>query len=310
MDSKATGAVMDLAAHSNDAAAPQMLLNRRGVLGVGVAGVLGLAFTQIAEQKAQAAPAGSDVAEGTCLLLPAEIGAGMIGKFMQDPGFATLHKYFSGQGFEFIPSRAKVSVYLAAPSATGVAPAPPCLHIIMPSFRQFDATAPSHEAVSIVAVCVGDAVGGASAAKVVVGHRPYNLRSMSFFDVYPDGSIGERGASRRQLQRLSVDELVKLVGPPPPDPVDGRPAPNMSSDVMQDLAALAYRRLIHDAYARPLYPTSGLATMLADTDLVQKWTEVQRTRYAAGGSIGWCSSSTSSNACTSTSSSIIIDIRL
>jgi len=246
---------------------------------------------------------------GTLLLLPPQVGGSMVNQFLENQDFLTMYQFFTAQGFQFIPERAKVSIYVVPPDPEA-APEPPAVLMILPSFRTFQPTDPSHEAVSIVALSQCERIGGVTAAGVVVGHNPYQLLQMSFFDISHEATvpiITKHSASRTEIQNMSVQELAALLGPLPPPPSNAQPAPVMELPSMRSLTATVFKNLLTDAFAAPLYPPGGISSLLNDTQLVQKWTEVQRARFPTG-SVGLTvCTSTSSNACSSTSSSVTIE---
>ena len=102
-----------------------------------------------------------------------------------------------------------------------------------------------------------------------------------------------------------------MLGPPQVDPTQWDPeVGTISSHDRDEFSSYVFKTLIKDEYASPLYPPKGIKSLLRDTSLVQKWSAAQYLRYSdALFSISFCSSSsTSCNACTSTSSSCVFSV--
>jgi len=57
-----------------------------------------------------------------------------------------------------------------------------------------------------------------------------------------------------------------------------------------ELAAIAYKNILTDRYARPLYPPGAVDTLLAETPLVKKMAQVNEAFYRqiGGAGIGCC----------------------
>lgn len=281
--------------------------NRRDLLRGTLASIAAFVLARQTNQPADAQAAGG----GTLALLPAQVAADyMRQRFLPDPVFQKFYQHFTQQGLQFVPERVQLAMGVRS-SQRGVAlpPSLPFLLAIVPSFRPFDRNARSHEAASIV-VLRERRVNSVLASSVLVGHRPFQIESFSILEADRTGKLVSRSINRAQLTALSPDQLARVLGPPDlrPSRTEGEVPVPSESDALS-LASLAYRNLLLDNFARPLYPPAGLQTMLADTSLVQKWALVNRRRYQDGDSgLGislCCSSSTSSNACTSSSSSTI-----
>jgi hypothetical protein len=305
---------LDEGSHDDECGSPQASLldeatgtkpSRRGLLRGTLASIAALVFARQTTQHADAQAAGS----GTLVLLPAQVAADyMRQRLLPDPAFQTFYQHFTQQGFQFIPERVQLAMGVR-PSQPGV-PLPPSLPFllaIVPSFRPVERSAPSHEAVSIV-VLRERRVNSVLASTVTVSHQPFQIASFTVLELDRTGKLVSRSINRSQLTALSPDQLARVLGPPDlkPSPADGEvPVPTENDSL--SLASLAYRNLLLDNFARPLYPPAGLQSMLADTSLVQKWTLVNRRRYQQGDSgLGFslCSSSSSScNGCSSSSSS-------
>ncbi len=279
-------------------------VSRRALMGASVASVMGLALTQMKTASAQSDNSGLTatglLTKGTMLMLPAAAAARVTVCALKNPGVARLYEYFTAQGMNLIPERAKVCIYLdQATCETGAL-------LIWPTFKAFPAGAASHEAASIIAVGKDGNFGGALASHVLVNHNPFQLQKFTLFEIDPNtGELVQRSASRDQVRSFSTDELAHMLGPVAVTPA-AAPLPSMMQSDLPRLAAGVFSELINDSYARPLYPPGAISNLLRDTVLVQKWSETQRLRYSAAlRSFPICSSSSSTNACTSTSTSII-----
>jgi hypothetical protein len=235
---------------------------------------------------------------------------------LSDPRFQTFYQYFSKQGMRFIPERAQVLMYVQQPTSENASVSSPAILAIVPSFREFKASEPSHEAVSIVGVYHGDRVGGVYAAHVNVQHNPFKVASFSMLEIDEQKQrIVWQRVDRDTLSEIPERELATKFRPPiPPEPSDRRRVqafPALAEQDMVNLTADVYRTILSDRYARPLYPFAGYRSLLNDTQLIQRWSLVQRARYSnlvSQLAAGSCSSSSSScNGCTCTSSSVSLD---
>jgi hypothetical protein len=279
--------------------------NRRGLLRGTLASIAALVFARHTTQHADAQAAGG----GTLVLLPTQVAADyMRQRLLPDPTFQTFYQHFTQQGMQFVPERVQLAMGVR-PSQPGV-PLPPSLPFllaIVPSFRPFDRNAPSHEAASII-VLRERQVNSVLASSVTVAHRPFQIASFTVLELNRTGKLVSRSINRTQLTALSAEQLARVLGPPDlrPTASDGEVPVPAENDALS-LASLAYRNLLLDNFARPLYPPAGLQSLLADTSLVQKWALINRRRYQQGDSgLGFslCTSSSSScNGCSSSSSS-------
>ena len=152
-------------------------------------------------------------------------------------------------------------------------------------------------------------VNSVTAGTATIGHKPYQLQSLGITDIDTQGKAYSTSMSRSDLSKLSVAKLAssanQLMGLVPKFGAD---EPGLDPDDIAELTALTYSNLLNDKYAKPLYPPSGLKSMMADAQLTQKLALVNRARFAGSAALAiklCSSSSTSSNACTSTSSSCI-----
>ncbi len=299
-------------------------LARRSFLGTGLASLLGLVIGKMGGSSPAAAQAPAHKTfmplvsgSGTlCLqsltLLPTTAAVDFWQKRLrEDPGFRLFYDTYTAQGFEFIPERVHLfmGVHNGAGGAGGTtAPSPwPFLLAIVPSFRSFEPTSPSHEAVSIV-VLRERRVNTVLACQVEVGHRPFQINTFTVTELRPGGDLQSQRLDRRLLQSLTAEEVAERVGRPvvEADQWDAEVG-GLSAAEISLVAALAFETLINDNYAAPLYPPGAIQSLLADTALVQKWAQAMSIRYAVAlsGPKWCCSTSTSCNACSSTSTSSI-----
>lgn len=247
----------------------------------------------------------------TLSLLPTASAVEFLQKrLLPDPDFRRFYNEYTGQGFEFIPERVQLFMGIHLdPQPSDREPSPlPFLLAIVPSFRAFAPTAPSHEAVSIV-VLRERRVNTVLACSVLVGHNPYQINAFTVVEAQPGAGLQSRTLDRAIVQRLTPEQIAERLGRPNVNPAEWDPEVGGLSGTEMDLvAALVFNTLINDRHAAPLYPPGGIQSLLADTALVQKWGQAMSIRYTTALAAGpkWCtSSSTSCNACTSTSTSTI-----
>lgn len=292
--------------------------NRRDFGRMGVGSLITLLLTQYGCEASYAnLPAASGKCQGSITQLPAKLAANLVEKvLLSDPRFQTFYQYFSKQGMRFIPERAQVLMYVQKPESENAAVSSPAILAIVPSFREFKASDPSHEAVSIVGVYHGDRLGGVYAAHVNVQHNPFKVAAFSILEIDAEKQrIVWQRVDRDTLGEISERELAAKFRPPiplePDDRKQVRSFPALGDRDAVNLTADVYRTILSDRYARPLYPVTGYRSLLNDTQLIQRWSLVQRERYnsliseLAAGSCS--SSSTSCNGCTCTSTSFSLD---
>lgn len=292
--------------------------SRRDLGRIGVGSLITLLLTQYGcEASSAQVPAASGKCQGSITQLPNKLAANLVEKvLLSDPRFQTFYQYFSKQGMRFIPERAQVLMYVQQPTSENAAVSSPAILAIVPSFREFKASDRSHEAVSIVGVYHGDRVGGVYATHVNAQHNPFKVASFSMLEIDEQKQrIVWKRVDRDTLSEVSERELATKFRPPiPPEPDDRRRVqafPALAEQDMVNLTADVYRTILSDRYARPLYPFTGYRSLLNDTQLIQRWSLVQRARYSnlvsqlAAGSCS--SSSTSCNGCTCTSTSFSLD---
>lgn len=296
---------------------------RRAFLGTSAASLVGLLVARLGGQSTAAAQtplhktfmplvAGR---ESLCLqtmsLLPTASAVDFLQKrLLNDSRFRPFYDTYVGQGFDFIPERVQLFMGVHAdPQPPRGDPSPfPFLLAIVPSFRRFAPTAPSHEAVSIV-VLRERRVNTVLACSVVVGHNPYQISAFTVTEAVPGAGLQSRSLDRPLLQSLTAEQVASRLGAPRVVPSQWDPeVGGLGEGEMNLVASLVFDTLINDSHASPLYPPGGIQSLLADTPLVQKWGQAMSIRYTSALAAGpkWCtSSSTSSNACTSTSTSTI-----
>ena len=302
-----------------DDAADHEGLDRSGFLKVTTAGAVGFIAGQVGASRVAGGQSNTDVRAtaaaaacqaGNLSILPSKAGARYLKQtLLRDARFRVLYDQFTDRGFRFVPERVQLSVGVLARDTSGDVSLPFLLAIV-PSFRRFSRKAKSHQAVSIVSF-QDRRVSGLLAGTVTVRHKPFQIASLGIIEIDPTGKLVSRKVTRKELETLSPAALAKRLGAPPLDPkqLDKDVGAPSEADVSA-LARLVYRRLLLDRFASPLYPRAGLRSMLRDAPLTQKFAVAQRKRFADfGGPLQFgdlcSSSSTSSNACTSTSTSSI-----
>ena len=146
-------------------------------------------------------------------------------------------------------------------------------------------------------------VGGVLAGHVVVNHNPFQIQQFSVMEFDPaTGAVLQQAVTRDQIKKLTAQKIADTLGKPPVDPLKATLLPSITTANMNVLAAGAFIELINDAWASPLYPAGAIAMLSKDKSLVMKWSEVQRLRYGGlFGAIIICTSTTC-NACCSSSS--------
>lgn len=295
---------------------PASSVNRRTFLGASAASLMGMALTQMSTESADAQAIGSHKqSRSSMMVLPNAVAAQLAPLFLKNsPDLTLLYQNFASQGMKFIPERAIVAVFEDEGDA-GTAPGGPCMLLIWPTFRTFNALVnpidPSHEAASIVAIQKCGTVGGVMASHVVVNHNPFQISQFNVLDIDKSTTppqIVSHGATRDEVKTKTVAQLIALLGPPPIDPTTVSEMPSLTIANMKKLASGTFAELLNDSYANPLYPALAISTLLKDSSLVVKWSDAQRLRYSAVFSGMICCCSTSSNGCTSTSSSFSFNL--
>lgn len=231
----------------------------------------------------------------------------------QSAALRSLRDYFvSKYGMSFILTRAKVFMYVApaAAASDGTVPPPvPNIIGILPSFKPVNRTDASHQAAGIVV----HHNGGAMATLVDVSHNPFAVTSYTACEVDPEdvSRITESKIGAAELERASVEEAARMMGVPKvlESGIDPMAAPPTAADSAA-LYSMSLQAILRDAYARPLYPADGLASLLGQASLGVKLSQVHFQRYSlAIGKGGYCSC-TCCNGCTTTSITIKLPIPL
>jgi hypothetical protein len=266
--------------------------SRRDIIRLTLASLVGLVFARADRALAQAGStlSGSPLAQERWTFLPAGIGAGfMKSRLLSNPVFQRYHKYFTAQGYEFIPERVQLATDTPGEGPTRSKPdkLPARLLAIAPSFRRFTPRDPSHTAVSITATFVGGTIFVA-AGVANVNHKPFSISSFEIVELDEKGRPSKHTVDAAKLKGASPEDIAREMGAPIaklPQP-ERRAAQALSAE----LAAIAYKNILTDRYARPLYPPGAVDTLLAETPLVQKMAQVNHAFYIrkAGGSACCC----------------------
>lgn len=247
------------------------------------------------------------IAEGNIIQLPAEHATKLFESvFLKNRTFKVFHSKFSKDGIKFVPERVRISVYMPPTDSLSTKRFAPVLLAIAPGISKIDLKSDSHTAVSIVAIAYNDQVGLAYAVKVIVGHNPFSTRSFIIMDLDRNGKIIERIIDRTELQKKSPKEIARKVGGPTFVPKGRTIIPALSGEDVEKLSAKIYREILTDSYEKGMYPPEAIRSLLGDTPLVRKWSLVESARhYKIFAARPGTSSSTSCNACTSTSTSVL-----
>jgi len=300
-------------------------MSRRRALGSGMGGLLlgalsaGKAGAQTAVDATGAAPGAAaqpllqlgGVCEGTLIMLKQADAVAFMEKMLaKSPAFQSLRDHFvKTQNMAFILARAKVFMYVAPALDAAAAPVPNILGIL-PSFKPVNRADASHEAAGIVV----HHNGGAMATSVLVSHNPFLVTEYRSHEVDPDNpsEVVVRSIAAAELERLSVEEAAKLLGPPKLSTVADRtldpasPTPGRADTTA--MFTMALQMILRDSYARPLYPQEGLNSLLAQASLGAKLSSVHFQRYSAALRSGFYCSCTCCNGCTTTSFTIGLKI--
>ena len=211
------------------------------------------------------------------------------------------------QNMAFILARAKVFMYVAPSFDANAVPVPNIIGIL-PSFKPVNCADDFHEAAAIVVYHNG----GAMATSVRVSHNPFLVTEYRSHEVDP-GDVNQvlvRSIAATELERLSVEEAAKLLGPPKISDTDpaGRtldPAsPTPQRGDTTTIFTMALQMILRDSYARPLYPQEGLNSLLGQASLGAKLSSVHFARYSSALRTGFYCSCTCCNGCTTTSFTI------
>lgn len=293
-------------------------LPRRALLGAGLASVVGLALSRLESRRALAADGDSDNPRGSYIQLPDEDAQAFLQNMLQRSKlFKRLYDSFAGKPYEFKFERAKAFLYLSL-TDTGYTPN---ILGVLPSYVPAKPSDPWHRAVSIIVHHAGFAL----ASGVKVEHNPFRISEFVHYEV---ADINKPTKAKLRTRTIAIEQLrdlartAALLGKPKlPSDVRQRISGigTLSEDDQQAVAWAIYDQLISDQWARPVYTDEGWQAMREYRWAVQNFALANLQRYQAvlgsatrqmGAQLkisGACTScSTSSNACSSTSTCIII----
>jgi hypothetical protein len=292
-------------------------MTRRRAMAGGMSGLL-LGALGAKSASAQGVPTGTapqpllqlgGVCEGTLMMLkPADAAAYMEKMLVKSPAFLALRDHFvKAEGMAFILSRAKVFMYVA-PTLDATAVASPNIIGIVPSFKPVNRSDEFHEAAGIVV----HHNGGAMATSVRVSHNPFLVTEFRSHELDPEdfSRINVTRIGAQELEKLSVEEAARVMGPPKIFERNVNPnSPTPSQADSTAMVAMALQMILRDSYARPLYPQEGLNSLLAQASLGAKLSSVHFQRYSATLRSGFYCSCTCCNGCTTTSFTLDISVR-
>ncbi|MEZ5016128.1 MAG: hypothetical protein R2800_03695 [Flavipsychrobacter sp.] len=183
--------------------------------------------------------------------------------------------------------------------------------VINPSFTDFDfATTPSHEAASIVSY-FSNGVGVHVAAVANISHNPLQINSITLKEIGKTGDIVSTAVNRVALVNQTPEQIGASMSV---DHLNTPSAQELSAKTgfadMGEIAAYALGTLLNDSYASGLYPTGGIDTLTQDAVVASKFSQSVSMRaglFDLGFEVTVCTS-TSSNACTSSSSTLTIEL--
>lgn len=183
--------------------------------------------------------------------------------------------------------------------------------IVTPTFTEFDFNnSSSHVAASIISYYIGDTVNH-TAAIATINHDPLNIGDITLLEVGREGRVVETNVDRKALESEDAEQIGKQMSISHFEGANIKPmAASVPADDQRSMTAYILDNLLNDKFASPLYPEGGVRTLLQETPLTQKFNravEVRASLFDLGLEITVCTS-TSSNACTSTSSSFTIEI--
>ncbi len=273
--------------------------NRREVLRLTVASLVGLMFAGCKSSSSGGnVDTGAIDIPGGWSMLPAGVAAAFYNRrLLTEPTFASYHTFFTAQGFQFIPERVKLATDTPGSGPTTRDPerVPPRLVAIAPSFRRFTLNDPSHTAISIAATVIGNRILVTSCA-ATVNHKPFGISSFEIVEIDPQGQPVRHPIAVELLQNAPPEGIAGQLGRPTarfapfpagtalPEQELARRAP---SSVNPEMARIAYNNILNDRFARPLYPTGAVDTLLAETPIVQKLSVVNQLFYV-GAESGPC----------------------
>ena len=221
------------------------------------------------------------------------------------PPFILLYNKFREEGFQFFLQRAQVFAYLPLEEAGSDSFSSNILGIL-PSFVSAKREDDYHVAIGIAV----HNYGGAVATRVKVMHNPFRVSEFTLHEVSRDlQEVTSRTVTTHELSSQSIEEVAERLGRPPITPnvaaaVLDRNTQPPSLGQAQTMLEIAFQRILHDQFARPLYPPSGLRSLEEQIPLIQKYAAVHALRYSMSPKIFGICSSTCCNGCTT--SSIIV----
>lgn len=182
--------------------------------------------------------------------------------------------------------------------------------VAAPTFTEFDfASTPSHTAASIISYYTGDAANHI-AAVAEISHNPLQIASLTLLEVGKDGTVVETMVDRKSLDSQSAQEIGKRMSVAHLDtPTRKALDVSVDKDDQMTMAAYVMNTLLSDSYASPLYPDGG-QKLKADSVISSKFSNALSFRaslFDLGFEVTICTS-TSSNACSSCSSTLTIDL--
>ncbi len=280
-------------------------LTRGEALGAGAATLAGLGLGGAFRATSVASAAVPIVPTGNIMLLPSATAAAYFQRnLLKERAFLPFYDRLATE-FNFIPKRALLAVGIPEGEVSFLR-APYVLAIVPGVSLKSNIKASSHEVASIVFLRQGD-LTVATASRVVVSHRPYQVTSFSLLEYDEEGAFNQLTLSRTELASASPSALAKKLGAPrfPPESValDGPTGADAAA-----LLSIAYQILLTDKWAKKFYPVGATKSLAREASLVQKWSRVCARRYllftpATGGPLARIgSTSSSSYGCTSTSS--------
>jgi hypothetical protein len=277
-------------------------MSRRELLRLGLAGVSAFALTRLGLGQIRAEPKPVPCQRLIADLPPDFTQAFWTQVVRPDPRVGLLMSRLEYAGFRFIRERIKAFSAVSSPTS----PMPAGILTVAPSFKPFAPTDPSHEAWSIVSLYNG-CIHTVFAAGVTVDHSTWQISRYTILEFDPSGNLYERSIPRDTLI-AGPRAIAERLGLPIVDPQQwhrGFGAPDIESAVQ--LSTALFREWINDRYARPLYPPSAIPRLLHDAPLMEAVAQAHILRYqqALRSVVICCSTSTSSNACSSCSTSTI-----
>jgi hypothetical protein len=173
---------------------------------------------------------------------------------------------FEAQKYQFIIERAKVYVVGNQTLA------------ILPSYVPAKRTDASHRSVGIAISSAGTVAAGA-----LISHSPqFEVTEFTIYDLDEAGAlVNGPTISASSLTSAAPEQLAQKFKMPAVKP--SFTTSNLSGASVSDLDKVSdmfFRQVIADQYSSPLYPPAGMASMLAQIPLMQKFSEVAGAYYS------------------------------